>query len=226
MDPHVLLVVRLRELLLGVDDLVVAAGAAVRGTGGFVDQVDLHRLEWVVFERGARVGHLRRFLEVDGVTLVRRAEFLEAVDDLELHAARVHRVVVGDLGPLVLEEHAAIGHVQRQRHLSVAFVGAIPEAQEAAAVAFAVKEVEVHALVEIGFRAQGVGVVVLGRDVTEYRDHVRLHVLSSRISSPAAPTGSLGQRWRWENRGRDHAMARPGGPPDQVVCLVHEAMSK
>ena len=63
---HVLLVVRLRELLLRIDDAAVRAAAAVGGTAGLVDQVELHLLEGVVLEREPRLGHLLRLGEVDG----------------------------------------------------------------------------------------------------------------------------------------------------------------
>ena len=68
------------------------------------------------------------------------------------------------------------GMVERQRHLGVALVRAVAEAQEAAAVPRAVEEVEVHALVEVRLRPERVRVVVLRRDVAEDRNHARLQI--------------------------------------------------
>jgi hypothetical protein len=51
------------------------------------------------------------------------------------------------------------------KSIGVAFVGAVADAEKAAALEAAVEEVEVHALVEVLFRAEGVGVVVAGLDI-------------------------------------------------------------
>ena len=177
---HVLLVVRLRELLLRIDDLVTRAGGAVRRPRRLVDKVDLHLLPRVVLERHARVRHLRRILQVHRAALVHRAELLQRLDHLEAHAAGVHRVVVLDHRAIVLEQHAAVGQVERQRHLGAALVRAVAQPHEAAALARAVEEVEVHALVEVRLGPQRVGVVVLPRDVTENRDHVSPRIRTAR----------------------------------------------
>ena len=78
------------------------------------------------------------------------------------HAAGVVGVVVGDFGALVVEEHAAVGLVEAERHFGVLLVGAVADAEEAAALEARVEEVEVHALVEVRLGSERVGVVVVG----------------------------------------------------------------
>ena len=92
----------------------------------------------------------------------------QGLERLETHAAGVEGVVVRDLGSLVVEEDAAVRLEEGERDLGVPFVGAVADAQEAAATQAVVEEVEVHALVEVLFGAERMCVVVFGPDVPEY----------------------------------------------------------
>ncbi len=64
--------------------------------------------------------------------MIARSERLERLDHLESHAARIERVVVGDLRSVVRERDPAVGEVDARRHLRVALVRAVAEPEEAA----------------------------------------------------------------------------------------------
>ena len=119
----------------------------------------------------AGIGHLRRVGQKHGRAFVRGVMLLQWLDDLEAHFAGVHGVVVGYLGALVVEEHLAGGQEEAQRYLRVPLVRPVAHTQETAVPAALVEEVEIHALVEVLFRAQRMCVVVLSCDISQDRGH-------------------------------------------------------
>ncbi len=117
----------------------------------------------VLGERLLRVGHLERVVEqhdlaVDSVT----SSSSNGSTIVEAHAAGVERVVVRDLGPLEHEADSAVGQVEAHRHLGVALVGPVADAEEATDSGCRVEDVEVHALVEVRLGAELVHVLVGG----------------------------------------------------------------
>ena len=131
-------------------------------------EVDQHLLVRVLAEGPTGIRHLLWPGQEDGGAVVRRAVAEQGLERLETHAAGVEGVVIRDLGALVVEEDAAVGLEEGERDLGVPFVGAVADAQEAAATLAVVEKVEVHALVEVLLGAERMGVVVFRPDVAEY----------------------------------------------------------
>ena len=162
-----LLVVALGELLAGrlVWRVGLAAEHARSALSGERD-VGLALGVGVVRECFLRVRHLLGFVEQHHLAGVVDAQFLERRDDGPLQATGVELVVGGDVRTLVHEAHAAAGlavdgrQVETHRHLGVALVGPVPHAEPSAHLLHRVEAVDVHALVEVGLRAQLVHVFV------------------------------------------------------------------
>ena len=162
---HVLLVVRAAEASLGAGIGALVIGLAVDGRDGFVQHVDGDLLVRVLAEGLAGVGHLLRVFQGDGVALVGSPQLDQRLDGLELHATGVEGVIGLDLRALPVEQHGAVGLVERERYFGILLVRAVADAQEAAEPPGVVEEVEIHALVEVLLGAERVGVVVFGLDV-------------------------------------------------------------
>src|SRR5215475_7592890 len=130
---------------------LLAQLAAVGRREGPILELDACRDVRIPGERGPRVEELQRAFEqarravvADHVLAHRRAH-------LEAHAAGVEAGVVGDPGAAEHESGAAIGQVETERHLGVALVGAVADADEAAEPLRRVVEVVVRALVVVLF---------------------------------------------------------------------------
>ncbi len=138
----------------GLDTLPSARGlltqlAAPSGRDPVVVKFQSGRRVRIALERLARLGHLERVLQDANVAEVGHAMMLEGLHDLELESPGVVRSVVLYLGTAEHEAHGAVGQVEADRHLGVAFVGAIAEPDEAAGLLRAIVKVVISAFVEI-----------------------------------------------------------------------------
>ena len=167
-----LLVVGLAELLLGrLVALLAGVVLSVERAHRLVEQVQVDALLRALDEGALRICHLPGLLELQHGALVDGAQGLGRLQHLEAAAPGVEGVVVLDLGPLEHEEHASVRQVEGHGHLGLALVGAVPQPDEAPDRLLPVEEVEVHALVEVRLRPEGMREVVFRNDVADDLGH-------------------------------------------------------
>jgi hypothetical protein len=168
---HMLFEVGAGKGALGIGLGLFSLGGAVHGAYGHVLELQLHLPPGVMTEglAGVHQGHGVR--QVHGMAPVGGAVTDERLQHLEGHAAGVKGLIAADLGPLEVEEDAAVGQIQAKGHLGVALVDPVADAHEAAQTLGVVEEVVVGRLVEVGLRAGGMGVVVLGPQVSHHAHH-------------------------------------------------------
>src|SRR5581483_5736567 len=119
--------------------------------------------------------------------LVPRRHLPGGFENLVAQPAGGESLVIADLRPAEVAGDPPAREIQADRDLGVPLVDTVADAEPAAELAPVVEAVDVHALVEVHHRLDGVGVLVFGRK-TEVRHGTPSAAALPRSMSPAGRT--------------------------------------
>jgi hypothetical protein len=135
------------------------------GGGGPVVKFQVHPDKGIAFERLRRFNHFKWIFQDADLPRIGDAVMLERLDNPELEAARVVRVVVIDFGTPEHEANRGIRSVQANSHFGCALVWPITQSHKATEPLSAVEKVVIGAFIEVGFAGVGMHqIVVLEQD--------------------------------------------------------------
>ena len=114
----------------------------------------------VIGKRLLGVFHLLGIIQQAGLPLVMQLQGFERLDHLEAHAPGLQRLIAVDGHTPEHEGHAPVRKIKTERHFRMAFIGPIPDTKPATAGLIVIKQIDVHAFVEVAGSFNGVHVFV------------------------------------------------------------------